>query len=41
MTAYSPLGSTGGPLMEEEGVKKVAEKQGVSVGCVLLSYHCK
>jgi len=39
--AYSPLGSTGGPLMTAEPVLKVAEKKGVSAGTVLLSYHGK
>lgn len=39
MTAYSPLGSTGGPLLKEEKVAKIAEKHGVSVGTVLLNYH--
>lgn len=39
VTAYSPFGSTGSPIFKEEGVLKVAEKRGVSVGCVLLSYQ--
>lgn len=39
VTAYSPLGSTGGPLLKEEKIAKVAEKHGVSVGTVLLNYH--
>jgi len=39
VTAYSPLGSTGTKLMEEEAVKKVAAKHGVGAGTVLLSYH--
>lgn len=39
--AYSPLGSTGGPLMKSEAVTKVAERKGVSPGTVLLSYHGK
>ena len=39
ITAYSPLGSTGGPLFEEESVLKIAKKRDVSVACVLLSYH--
>lgn len=39
MTAYSPLGSAGGPLLKEEKVLKVAEKHGVPVGTVLLNYH--
>ncbi|KAK7042411.1 reductase-like protein [Favolaschia claudopus] len=37
--AYSPLGSTGGPLMKAEPVVKIAEKHGVSPSTVLLSYH--
>lgn len=39
--AYSPLGSTGGPLFQEEVVKKVAEKHGVEPATVLLSWHRK
>ena len=41
VTAYSPLGGTGSPIMQEDGVKDVAKKKGVSAGCVLLSYHRK
>lgn len=41
ISAYSPLGSTKSPLMDQEGVTKIAEKRGVSPGCVLLSYHGK
>ncbi|KAJ9132350.1 Reductase-like protein [Pleurostoma richardsiae] len=37
--AYSPLGSTGGPLMTAEPVLKIAEKHGVKASTVLLSYH--
>ena len=37
--AYSPLGSTGGPLMTAEPVVKIAEKHGVKPSTVLLSYH--
>lgn len=37
--AYSPLGSTGGPLMQAEPVVKIAEKHGVKAATVLLSYH--
>lgn len=37
--AYSPLGSTGGPLMQAEPVVKIAEKHGVKASTVLLSYH--
>lgn len=39
VTAYSALGSSGGPLLKEEKVLKVAEKHGVSAGTVLLNYH--
>jgi len=37
--AYSPLGSTGSPLMKKEAVTKVAEEVGASPGTILLSYH--
>lgn len=37
--AYSPLGSTGSPLMKKEEVLQVAKDTGVSAGTVLLSYH--
>jgi diketogulonate reductase-like aldo/keto reductase len=37
--AYSPLGSTGSPLFQEEGVKEVAKKHNVGAGTVLLSYQ--
>lgn len=37
--AYSPLGSTGGPMMTNETVVKVAEKHGVKPATILLSYH--
>lgn len=39
--AYSPLGSTGGPLMRDERVVKIAEKHGVEPAAVLLSWHSK
>jgi hypothetical protein len=39
VTAYSPFGSSGGPLLELDDVKRVAEKKGVEVGTVLLSWH--
>lgn len=39
VVAYSPLGSTGGPLMKSAPVVQVAERKGVSPGTVLLSYH--
>jgi glycerol 2-dehydrogenase (NADP+) len=41
VTAYSPLGSTGSPLMQEEEILKVAKKHNVGPGTVLLSYHCE
>jgi diketogulonate reductase-like aldo/keto reductase len=39
VTAYSPLGSTGSPLMELPAVKNIAKKHSTSAGTVLLSYH--
>jgi glycerol 2-dehydrogenase (NADP+) len=39
ITAYSPLGSSGSPLMKEETVVKIAKEKGVGPGNVLLSYH--
>jgi glycerol 2-dehydrogenase (NADP+) len=41
ITAYSPLGSTGSPLMQDEHVVKLAQQKGVSPGAILLSYHGK
>jgi diketogulonate reductase-like aldo/keto reductase len=38
ITAYSPLGSTGSPMMKEQAVIKVAESKGVTPASVLLSY---
>lgn len=37
--AYSPLGSTGSPLMKDESVVKIAKETGASPGTILLSYH--
>lgn len=37
--AYSPLGSTGGPLFSAEPVVQIAGKHGVKPATVLLSYH--
>jgi glycerol 2-dehydrogenase (NADP+) len=39
VAAYSPLGSTGGPLLEDETVAEVARKKGCKAGNVLLNYH--
>ncbi|KAI1933873.1 H/ACA snoRNP pseudouridylase subunit [Ophidiomyces ophidiicola] len=39
VTAYSPLGSTGGPLMSNESVVEVAKRKGVAAATVLLSWH--
>lgn len=39
VTAYSPLGSTGSPLFEDEDVQKVAQKHSVGPATVLLSWH--
>ncbi|KAL2758380.1 hypothetical protein ACRALDRAFT_2100206 [Sodiomyces alcalophilus JCM 7366] len=37
--AYSPFGSTGGPLFTAEPVVKIAQKHSVSPSTILLSYH--
>ncbi|BEJ12735.1 hypothetical protein CspHIS471_0211950 [Cutaneotrichosporon sp. HIS471] len=39
MEAYSPLGSTGAPLMSDPEITDIAEKHGVSAATVLISYH--
>ena len=39
ITAYSPLGSTGSPMMQDENVVKVAKEKHASPGSILLSYH--
>ncbi|RMZ75824.1 hypothetical protein DV737_g5122, partial [Chaetothyriales sp. CBS 132003] len=39
VTAYSPLGSTGTPLMNDERVVKLAKEKSTSTGSILLSYH--
>ncbi|KAG0637920.1 NADP-dependent oxidoreductase domain-containing protein [Tuber brumale] len=39
ITAYSPLGSAGGPLLKEESIIKIAKKHNVAVSTVLLNYH--
>ncbi|PVH77751.1 Aldo/keto reductase [Cadophora sp. DSE1049] len=39
ITAYSPLGSSGSPMMKEKPILEVAEKRGVTPASVLLSYH--
>jgi glycerol 2-dehydrogenase (NADP+) len=41
ITAYSPLGSTGSPLMKNDIVMQIAKQTGVAPGNVLLSYHSK
>ena len=41
VTAYSPLGSTGSPLMSADAIVEVANKKGVSPATVLLSWHGK
>lgn len=37
--AYSPLGSTGSPLMQKQAVVKVAQELGSTPSTILLSYH--
>lgn len=39
MEAYSPLGSTGAPLMSDPEIEAIASKNGVSPATVLISYH--
>lgn len=39
LEAYSPLGSNDSPLHEDPEIKKIAEKHGVSVATVLISYQ--
>lgn len=39
ITAYSPLGSTGSPLMTDPHVVKIAQEKGTTAGAILLSYH--
>ncbi|KUJ14590.1 Aldo/keto reductase [Mollisia scopiformis] len=39
ITAYSPLGSTGSPMMKEKAILEVAEKRSITPASVLLSYH--
>ncbi|PHH76753.1 hypothetical protein CDD80_1239 [Ophiocordyceps camponoti-rufipedis] len=39
IVAYSPLGSTGSPLMSAAPVVELARKKGVDAGTILLSYH--
>jgi diketogulonate reductase-like aldo/keto reductase len=39
ITAYSPLGSSGSPMLKEKPIVEVAEKEGVTPASVLLSYH--
>ncbi|KAF4637317.1 hypothetical protein G7Y89_g766 [Cudoniella acicularis] len=39
ITAYSPLGSTGSPMLTAEPVVEVAKKRGVTPAAVLLSYN--
>lgn len=39
LEAYSPLGSTGAPLMSDPEISAIAAKHGVSPATVLVSYH--
>lgn len=41
ITAYSPLGSSGSPMMKETPTIEVAKKRNVTPASVLLSYHSK
>ncbi|KAL1866186.1 hypothetical protein Daus18300_006850 [Diaporthe australafricana] len=39
LEAYSPLGSTGAPIMSDSDVQQIADKNGVSAATILISYH--
>jgi diketogulonate reductase-like aldo/keto reductase len=39
ITAYSPLGSSGSPMLRSKAVVEVAKKRDVKPAAVLLSYH--
>ncbi|KAL5330098.1 hypothetical protein ACEPPN_003622 [Leptodophora sp. 'Broadleaf-Isolate-01'] len=39
LEAYSPLGSTGAPIMSDPTIQDIAAKNGVSAATVLISYH--
>ncbi|KAK4937547.1 hypothetical protein LTR10_021839 [Elasticomyces elasticus] len=39
MEAYSPLGSTGAPIMSDPDIQQIADKHGVSAATILISYH--
>ncbi|OJJ02457.1 hypothetical protein ASPVEDRAFT_132190 [Aspergillus versicolor CBS 583.65] len=39
LEAYSPLGSTGAPIMSDPEIQQIADKSGVSAATVLISYH--
>jgi diketogulonate reductase-like aldo/keto reductase len=39
ITAYSPLGSSGSPLLTADVVTEIAKERNCSPGAVLLSYH--
>ncbi|KAI8668540.1 hypothetical protein NCS55_00880200 [Fusarium keratoplasticum] len=39
LEAYSPLGSTGAPIMLDDEIQKIADKNGVSAATILISYH--
>lgn len=39
MEAYSPLGSTGAPIMSDNDISQIAKKYGVSAATILVSYH--
>lgn len=39
MEAYSPLGSTGAPIMSNPDIQKMADKYQVSAATILISYH--
>ncbi|QRW05233.1 aldo/keto reductase family protein [Ceratobasidium sp. AG-Ba] len=39
LEAYSPLGSTGSPMLQDEDILAIAKKHGTSAAAVLIGYH--
>ncbi|WVF69449.1 hypothetical protein IAT40_004226 [Kwoniella sp. CBS 6097] len=39
LEAYSPLGSTGAPIMSDPEINEIAKKHNVSAATILISYH--
>ncbi|KAL2410965.1 D-galacturonate reductase [Exophiala dermatitidis] len=39
LEAYSPLGSTGAPIMSDSEIQQIADRNGVAAATILISYH--